>query len=286
MHVPSGESPEQHQNKLGSAKARALFVFLCLAFVAGVFAPNHAARAAIALVNTASNAAAGAGTSLSKTLAVTSGSLLVVTCRQGTSSNDLQSVSDTAGNIFFSVISSATPKNQTDMIKMWYAENAKGNSADAVTCNFGQSLSNTGILVLQYSGANPVSPLDAKATGVVESSAGTNSKSATTVPFSTAAANEVIVACGSTDQNGTPSAGPGYTIEVDAGTEGLSCEDQIVSQKQQNVTAAMNNTNAAGWEMVLGSFRAYVQGTTVSSRSDTLADSRRPQPPTTPSPSP
>jgi hypothetical protein len=47
MHLPLGKFPEQQQNKLGSAKARAFFVFLCFAFAVGVFVPSHEADAAI-----------------------------------------------------------------------------------------------------------------------------------------------------------------------------------------------------------------------------------------------
>jgi hypothetical protein len=268
-------SPDSRQlrRNFNPAFGRVLFAFLCLALAAGVLAPNHAAHAAIALVNVADNTANGPATSLSQTVAVTSGNLLVVLCRQNLSDFDLQSVSDTAGNTFFPVIASTIPRDENDMIKMWYAKNTKGNAADAVTCNFGQSISNLALEVLQYSGADPVAPLDAKTTGVVESSAGTDSASATTTAFSTAAASEVIVACGSFDSSGSISAGPGYTREADTGSF-LMCEDWIVSQKQQNVSATMNSPNLGGWELVLGSFKAYVQGTTVSSRSDTLADSR------------
>jgi hypothetical protein len=60
-----------------------------------------------------------------------------------------------------------------DLTRMWYAKNIKGNAADTITCNFGSSFNPTAIIVLQYSGADPVAPLDAKATGVVKSSAGT-----------------------------------------------------------------------------------------------------------------
>jgi hypothetical protein len=261
------------RRNVSSAFARLVFVFFCLAFAAGVFLPSHDARAAITLVNSAINSASP-GTGISATLSATSGNLLVVMCRQGTTSNDTQSVADTAGNTFYPVISTAVPKDQTDMIKMWYAKNIRGSAADGVTCSFGGNLIAISIIVLQYSGADPVAPLDTKATGVVESSAGTYSKSATTTTFSTVAANEVIVVCASEDTSGlTFSAGTGYTVESQ-NTQYAACEDRIVSSIQAAATASMSSNSASGWEMVLGSFKAFVQGANVSSRSDALADSR------------
>jgi hypothetical protein len=96
------------------------------------------------------------------------------------------------------------------------------------------------------------------------------------VLFSTAAASEVIVACAVQDFNGsqTYSAGSGYAIESAEPVLGSACEDKTVSSVQSATSASMSSNAATGWVMVLGSFRAYVQGTTVSSRSDALADSR------------
>jgi hypothetical protein len=46
MSLPSGKSPEQDQNSFGRVKARVLFIFLGLVLAAGVFLPIHGANAA------------------------------------------------------------------------------------------------------------------------------------------------------------------------------------------------------------------------------------------------
>ena len=244
-----------------------LLALLGVALAAGIFAPSHPARASIALVNTAANSS-GAVPTVSATLSVSSSNLLVVECDfQNTSVEPAWTVSDNDGSTFFKIVSEPNGNAGTNR-SLWYAKNTLPSEADTVTCNFGQSFGSIQIMVLQYSGADPVDPLDVQADGLTYTS-----NAVTSSAFSTAAPNEVIVACAGNLASNPYAAGTGYAIQVIAGGNVSACEDKTVSALQSNAVAAMNGS-AGDWSMVVGTFRAFTQGIQASSRSDTLSDPR------------
>ena len=240
---------------------------LGLAMAAGILLPSHGARAAIALVNEAATSG-GATQTLSATLSVSSSNLLVVECDfQNTSVEPAWTVSDTAGNTFFKIVSVPNTQASTNR-SLWYAKNTLRSAADTVTCDFGQTFGDINIMVLQYSGVDPLNPLDVQANGLTYSS-----NAVTSSAFSTAAPNEVIVTCAGSPGVGPYTAGTGYAIRIASGTDS-ACEDETVSALQSNAVAAMYSGTAGNLSMVVGTFRAFTQGVQVSNRSDTLSNSQ------------
>lgn len=173
-------------------------------------------------------------------LPVTAGNLLVVVC-DASGGADLKptiaSVKDSTGNTFAPAVTANSAPGQYGWATaaIFYAKAQATNSADTVTCTANESATG-GIVVLQYSG---VSTLDITAQG-----AGSGPNMATQ-PFTTTAANEVIVATGEdTAGSGNPwVAGSGWTMEKQIYTY-YNAEDQITSAVQTNVTATMSEAGA------------------------------------------
>lgn len=148
-----------------------------------------------ALVNTNSNVSTGYATSIATTLSVVSGNLLVAAC--GDQADNTATASDTAGNSFVQVNSGDL--SGVARLTLFYAKNVTGSASDTITCTYGGSVNYRAIQVLQYSGMNTMSPLDAQTSG----SSSTPSASFTSAAFSTTAAAEVVVAVGRNQYGGT-----------------------------------------------------------------------------------
>lgn len=206
----------------------------------------------IALVNTASGSdysGASGTTIVASAIPVTTGNFIAVFYRAANSSAFTATASDTAGNTY-SVVTYAT--NTSDKCGMLYAKNITGNAANIVTLTLSGAVPFRAVMVLQYSGIDPVSPLDTFAIG-------NGSASTPTVgPFTTSTANELIVAGVMTNSGLSFVAGSGYTLQITAPSSQGAVEDRIVSSIQTGVTATFSNT--ATWGMVAATFKAQARG--------------------------
>jgi hypothetical protein len=229
---------------------RTLLVFLALC------APS---QAAIAFVNVQAGGNSGVSSVATAGISHTAGNLLYVhgSFRQACASLTM-AVTNTAGDTF-TPIGSLTD-NTTNMCSgQWYAKNIAGNGSDVVTLTVtGGAVTNVAVTVMQFSGLDTASPLDAAATAT---GAVSSNFTATTSAFSTAQANEVV-ACGLKTYNlGTNTAGSeglGYTIPAGAtdayhGTH--SAQYQIFSGIQSSVTASFTSDTAVINTIVCAAFK-------------------------------
>jgi hypothetical protein len=154
-------------------------------------------------------------------------------------------ITDTAGNTYTQV--DTRDNGASQKIISFYAKNIVGNASNVVTATFSSNTIYTDIFVLQYSGLDTASPLDAHTTGTASASTSVTSSS-----FTTSQADEVIVAGAFDDTGGPLTAEAGYTKQVSVNNGGV--EDKIVSSIQTGVTASM--TGASGnWGMAVMTFK-------------------------------
>jgi hypothetical protein len=191
-----------------------------------------------------------ANISIASAINVTAGNLLVVGCRNGTTTNNPTSVTDTAGNTF-TLITGANP-GAAGRLTVFYAKNVTGNASDIPRCNYSPSEAYQSVSVIQYSGASTTAPLDTSATGT--NGAGTSVVSGT---FTTATAKEVLVAnCTAGALNIVFGSGAGYTVETTSQMSATA--DDIVTATQSGVTATCSDTTATShndWAIVVATFK-------------------------------
>jgi hypothetical protein len=208
----------------------------------------------ITLVNQVS-AGNGSGSSVSSISAPAAthvtGNLLVVICRNGSdiSSSAQSSPTDTAGNTFVGL----TPamNGYVGVMQMWYAKNINGNANNVVTCHFSLPDAYVTISVLQYAGADTISPLDAQANANGSSSA----TSGTTAALTPSKTGGMIVVGASVNNLGmTFAAGSGFTIR-DASISGFSGDEDKSVTTLGAVTPAMSWNNSQRWVMVAAAFK-------------------------------
>ncbi|MEI9941308.1 MAG: fibronectin type III domain-containing protein [Pseudomonadota bacterium] len=175
--------------------------------------------------------------------------VVVVGWVDGTS--QVSSVSDAAGNSYAlavgpSVVTSSSPRGQS----IYYAKNIAAAAAGVNRVNvvFNQAALHPDIRILEYSGIDPVNPIDTSgwATG--------NSAVSDSGNITTANANDLLVGANIVASS-TVSAGNGYTQRVITSPNGNIVLDRVVtSAGNYNATA---NLSAGGvWLMQLVAFRA------------------------------
>ena len=161
----------------------------------------------------------------------------------GDATSTVSSVTDSKGNTYALAVGPTKAAGLTQSI--YYAKNIASRS-NTVTVKFSTTASFPNVNVLEYSGLDPVNPLDVSAGG---SGSGTtaNSGSATTT-----AANELIVGLGNPSSVFT-SAGSGFSSRMINAYGGIS-EDKIVSSTgSYNATATLTSRT---WVMQMATFRA------------------------------
>ncbi len=159
---------------------------------------------AISLVNSVVGSGSGAATTVSTSaFAATTGNLIFVVAR-GAANGATMAATDTALNTYTAIGTLIDNAGLGDG-KIWYAKNITGNASNVVKCTWtGGSPASRGIVALEYSGLDKVSPLDANPTAVsTTGSAG----SATSGSFSTTQQNEVIIAAACYDNGSAAAAG-------------------------------------------------------------------------------
>ena len=119
----------------------------------------------------------------------TAGDLNIVVVGWGDASSSVSSVADSMGNIYTRAV--GPTQNSGVQQSIYYARNI-GSGNNTVTVTFNQSASFPDVRILEYSGLDPVAPLD------VTAAAGGAGASASSGSATTAAANELIFGAGNT----------------------------------------------------------------------------------------
>jgi hypothetical protein len=178
--------------------------------------------------------------------AQTAGNLNIVVVGWSDTAATVQSVTDTAGNVYTLAIGPTTGTGLSQSI--YFAANIKGGS-NIVTVTFSQAAQTPDIRILEYAGV--------AGEGALDQTAGGSGKSATSQcgPVTTTAANELIFAA-NTVATGTKAAGSGYTSRIITAAPGQDiAEDQMVgSIGSLNATASL--TASGNWVMQMVTFRA------------------------------
>ena len=232
---------------------KALAILLCV---------NEISWAAISFVNSAKGqdvTGTPIATLSAGALNVTAGNMLVVTVGHATTANVPTSVTDTAGNTFVHPAGADITNGggSGGLLSVFYVLSAIGNASDIVKVTFSENDAFDAIIVRQYSGGTfSADVADATANGA----AGTT---ATSASFSTAQANEVIVASSFNNQitqgyvAGTIGGVSATNLVADAasGSEFAASEDLIVSAIQSSITGTFT-LNSANWAINIVSFSA------------------------------
>ncbi len=196
-------------------------------------------------------AAAAAPQAPTQTVTVTypaaqsAGNLNIVVVGWNDAASAVQAVTDNHGNTYSLAIGPTIGTGLTQAI--YYAKNIIGGST-TVTVTFNQAAAYPDIRVLEYSGIDPVSPLDVTA-GAAGNSATANSGSATT-----RTTNELIFGA---NMVATLTQGPGstFTTRILTTPDGDIAEDRIVSATGA-YSASAPLTAAGPWVMQMAAFKA------------------------------
>ncbi len=187
------------------------------------------------------------------------GDLFVVGIRVGGGAGaaDPVTVTSTQSDTFVQVVEKNQTSDGTGYI--FYAKNVAGGTT-SINVHLSSSQS-VRMSILEYSGIDTSSPLDA--TSTTSASSGTT----LTVPTSsTSAANELIFGFGTTGNNVANSftAGSGYTIRTSVSCGTATCiaaEDQIVSNTTTSANTKFTITNSDAWTDGMATFKATLPGT-------------------------
>jgi hypothetical protein len=184
------------------------------------------------------------------TLAQTAGNLNVVIIGWADSTSSVSSVMDSRGNGYIQAVG---PTVQSGFLtqSIYYAKNIAGAPANGntVTVSFNGAAAFPDIRILEYSGADPNSPLDVVAAGTGTNSP-TNSGSATTTN-----ASDLLLGASMVWTSNT-SAGPGFTLRILTQPDHDIVEDQMVTTTgSYNATAPLNNSGP--WIMQMIAFKAH-----------------------------
>lgn len=171
------------------------------------------------------------------------GDLNVVVVGWGDTTASITSVTDSVGNTYTRAVGPTT--NTGLQQSLYYAKSIVGGS-NTVTVTFSQPATYPDMRIAEYSGADPLNPLDAK---VAASGSGTAANSGSAA---TTSANELIFGSGTTGTAFT-SAGTGFTSRM-INIYGNIVEDRTVSATGNYSATA--TTSSAPWVMQMATFRA------------------------------
>ncbi len=198
------------------------------------------------------------------TTAQSAGNLNVVVVGWNDTTASVASVSDTTGNGYVRAVGpTAQPGAITQSIYYAKSIGAAAAGANVVTVTFTTPAQFADVRVLEYSGIDPVNPLDVVASGT--GSAATSS----TPAVSTTNASDLLFAA-NTVATFTAGPGAGWTSRVITSPDGDIAEDRVVTAAG-SYAASATLTGPGAWVMQMVAFRGAGTGT---------ADT---QPPTSPS---
>ena len=208
--------------------------------------------------------------------AQTTGNLNVVIVGWNDSIAEVRSVTDTAGNVYQLAVG-PTVLNGMLSQAIYYAKNiaAPTLATNTVTVKFNGAAIYPDVRILEYSGIDPVSPVDAVA--------GAAGNSATSSSGAVATTNDRDLLVGAnTVRTTTAGAGVGFTEELLTYPDGDIAEDQIVTQAgSYSADATLNGGD--GWVMQMVAFRAARSSSTPT---PTPSATPTPTPSSTPTPTP
>lgn len=200
-------------------------------------------------VKTGATAATGPfATQAAATFSATTGNLLAVAVEGGPSGITFSVTDSPSGNTYTAL----TRKNRSDTnqgIQWFYAKNITGNASLVATAHYSGSGGNfPSIHVYEISGLDTSAPSD-----VDNGNNGTGTAMAST-SFTTAVANEIILAAYGAFGQPTFTAGSGYTGTADASNL-MGSEYKIVTSIQTTVTATATRSDSNPWAFVTCSFK-------------------------------
>jgi len=180
----------------------------------------------------------------------TAGNLLVVICRNGSHLESQAAPTDTAGNQFVGLTPAMAPG--VGVIQMWYAKNIQGNANNVVRCNFPSSDAWLTISVLQYSGADPSSPLDSQA-----SASGSSAATSGVAPAVTSSRIGGLVVVGATvgALGMTFSPGSGFTLRDSNIATFSGDEDMSITAPGPVIPSMSWGPSSQPWAMVATAFK-------------------------------
>jgi hypothetical protein len=170
------------------------------------------------------------------------GHLNVVVVGWGDATSSISSVTDTQNNTYTLAVG---PTSNTGLRQsIYYAKNIVGGS-NTVTVTFNQAAAYPDVRILEYAGADPNNPLDAKA-GASGSGTSANSGSVTTT-----SANELIFGAGATGTTFS-SAGSGFVSRIINIFGNIAEDKAVTSIGSYNATAT---TSSSVWVMQIVTFK-------------------------------
>jgi hypothetical protein len=176
------------------------------------------------------------------------GNLNVVIVGWNDTAASITSVTDSAGNVYTRAVGPTLGSGLSQSI--YYAKNivAAAANTNRVTVTFSPAAKFPDLRILEYSGIDPVTPVDVTATAV-----GNNSSSSSGTAITTNATD--LLVGGNTVATLTAGAGTGFTSRVITNPNGDVAEDQNVSVTgTYSATAPLNG--AGPWVMQMVAFRA------------------------------
>jgi hypothetical protein len=173
-------------------------------------------------------------------------------------------VKDTAGNTYAKAMK-ADHAAQGTPLEIWYAKNIVGGANTVKVGLDAAALGNFDVYFHEYSGADLVSPLDVTASSIGVGTALDSGPATTNFP------NELIFGYEANDSATLSMPGSTFTgRRTDAGN--LTEDKTATTIGSYSATATINFSGH--WIMAMATFKPPGTGTQVSSRSDTLSDSR------------
>ena len=185
---------------------------------------------------------------VSFTSAQTAGNLNVVVVGWNDTTAAVSSVIDSKGNVYTRAVGPTARSGQLSQA-IYYAKNIQGAAANTntVTVQFSVPAQYADIRILEYSGLDPVNPVNATAAAT-----GTNATSSSGAAITTSASALIFGA--NTVATTTKGAGSGFANRVITSPDGDIAEDRIVSATG-SYTASAPLTKAGPWVMQMVAFR-------------------------------
>ena len=201
---------------------------------------------------TYTNAASGNPATATYPGAQTAGDLNVVVIGWDDTISTISSVTDTKGNTYTLAVG-PTQMAGDGTNAIYYAKNIAGATAgtNTVKVTFNQTVSYPDLRIVEYSGADTVNPLDAKAVGTGSSA------TASSGALTTTSANDILVAGGYV-YTFVSGPGSGFTNRMYT-PDGDDLEDELVPATG-TYTATASLTASGGWVMQCVAFRPAAVG--------------------------
>lgn len=217
----------------------------------GVAPAPDAAPPPIGFVQIAVSTSTAMASSVSVTLgqAQAAGDLVVVAIGWNDATGTIASVGDSSGNAY--ALAVGPTRYGSDLTQaIYYAKNVAAAPAgsNAVKVRFVQAVNMPDLRVLEYSGLDPVAPLDQTAAAT-----GKGVGAVSTPAVGVATGGELLFAAGMTTDIYS-AGGPGYAVRVVTNNGDLA-EDRVIDASGSYAGDAVMGSVTAGWIMQLATFR-------------------------------